>query len=161
MKIKAITDLPVYLRLYGSKFLIDVYSSFLFPFDCLFVNNIGICGTSLFSSWPLTLIYPKTYRCAQYYMLVNLLFVCRYVQHFLQPFYNVLQFYLSCITLYSISCYTLLYSISLTIMHYLFYSVFLAVYVPTNGVYGFDTTMTVLILLYSYIIFSISINIIL
>lgn len=59
MKIKVITDLPVYLRFYGPKFLVDVYSSFLFSFDCLFFNNIGICGTSLFPSWPLTLIYSK------------------------------------------------------------------------------------------------------
>lgn len=64
MKIKVITDLQVYLRIYGPKFLVNVYSSFLFPFDCLFFNNIGVCGTSLFPSWPLMLIYPKAYRCA-------------------------------------------------------------------------------------------------
>lgn len=136
---------------------------FYFLFDCLFVNNIWYLWHFSFSiSAVYAYIFKNLPMCLVLYVSKSV--ICMSVRTAFLISYNVL--------LYSISSTIMHYSTALplaimycstasflAVMHY-FIALPLAVIVPTNGVYGSDTTMTALMLLYTYV-FSISINIIL
>ena len=157
MKIKVITDLPVYLRFYGPKFLVDVYSSFLFSFWLFIFQQYWYLRHFPFSILAAYAYISKSLpMCLVLYISKSV--ICMSVCTAFSISHNVLLYsiFLGCYALlYSISfsSYTLLYSSTLTVLHCS--TAFpLAVYIPTNGVYGFDTTVVALMLLYTLYLWS-------